>query len=216
MDKKSRAVEVIELIREFGYECALVGGLAVSVRARERFTRDVDFAVSVSSDREAEGLTFALQGKRYRLLSVIENTASGYLATARFAHPDDGEGQEPTVDLLFATTGIEHEIVVAAKPVEIIPGCTIPVARLPHLIAMKTLSEREGRERDRDDLRELLAAASHEDVKEARTLLTLIEERGYHRDKDLLARLGEAQEELRARQQRQREGGRELEGDLGP
>ena len=35
---------------------ALVGGLAVSARAEPRFTRDVDLAVAVVSDDEAERL----------------------------------------------------------------------------------------------------------------------------------------------------------------
>lgn len=199
MDRRNRAAEIIELIQELGYECALIGGLAVSVRARERFTRDVDLAVAVSSDREAEGLTFALQGKHFRLLAVMESKVSGYLATARFAHPDDKSGEEPTVDLLFATTGVEHEVVAGATPVEVVPDCVIPVARLSHLIAMKTLSEREGRERDRDDLLALLSSATSEDIQEARALLELIEMRGFHRGKDLQARLAGALNAVRGR-----------------
>jgi hypothetical protein len=35
---------------------ALVGGLAVSVRTEPRFTRDVDLAVAVFDDNEAEAL----------------------------------------------------------------------------------------------------------------------------------------------------------------
>jgi len=35
---------------------ALVGGLAVSVRTEPRFTRDLNLAVAVSNDREAESI----------------------------------------------------------------------------------------------------------------------------------------------------------------
>jgi hypothetical protein len=38
---------------------ALVGGLAVSVRAEVRFTRDVDLAVAVENDAEAESLVYS-------------------------------------------------------------------------------------------------------------------------------------------------------------
>ena len=48
------AVKVLRDLRELGYGCALVGGLAVGVRARPRTTLDVDFAVAVESDAEAE------------------------------------------------------------------------------------------------------------------------------------------------------------------
>ena len=44
-----------ELARR-GTQFALVGGLAVSVRAEVRFTRDVDIVVNVLDDRAAEEL----------------------------------------------------------------------------------------------------------------------------------------------------------------
>lgn len=40
---------------------AVVGGLAVSVRTEPRFTRDLDVAAAVASERGAEGLVPALQ-----------------------------------------------------------------------------------------------------------------------------------------------------------
>jgi hypothetical protein len=44
--------------------CALVGGLAVSARAEPRTTRDVDLAVSVLGDEQAEQLIFHLQDRQ--------------------------------------------------------------------------------------------------------------------------------------------------------
>lgn len=38
---------------DLGVRWAVVGGLAVSVRAEPRLTRDVDLAISVSGDRDA-------------------------------------------------------------------------------------------------------------------------------------------------------------------
>lgn len=40
---------------------ALVGGLAVSVRTEPRFTRDIDFAMAVADDDEAEAIVYSLQ-----------------------------------------------------------------------------------------------------------------------------------------------------------
>ena len=48
-----------------GKRFALVGGLAVSVRAEVRFTRDVDLAVAVENDAEAESLVYALKSRGY-------------------------------------------------------------------------------------------------------------------------------------------------------
>jgi len=49
-----------ELVR-LGRRFASVGGLAVSVRAEVRFTRDVGIAVAVADDLEAESVTYELR-----------------------------------------------------------------------------------------------------------------------------------------------------------
>lgn len=45
---------------------ALIGGLAISVRSVPRFTKDLDFAVAVADDSEAEGVVHRLGGRGYR------------------------------------------------------------------------------------------------------------------------------------------------------
>ena len=51
---------------------ALVGGLAVSLRSRVRFTRDIDLAIKIASDAEVESLTLALQASGYRVKALVE------------------------------------------------------------------------------------------------------------------------------------------------
>lgn len=51
---------------------ALVGGLAVSVRAIPRFTRDLDFTVAVAGDPEAENIVHRPGGRGYRPVEVLE------------------------------------------------------------------------------------------------------------------------------------------------
>ena len=43
---------------------ALIGGLAISVRSVPRFTKDLDFAVAVANDSEAEDVVHRLRGTR--------------------------------------------------------------------------------------------------------------------------------------------------------
>jgi predicted nucleotidyltransferase len=175
-----------------GLPWALVGGFAVSARAEPRFTRDVDVAVAVADDRSAETLVHTLRAEGYRLLAAVEQDAVNRLATVRL-------GREPehgiVVDLLFASSGIETEIARAAETMEILPGLTVPVARTGHLIAVKLLArDDDSRPQDLADLRALHAVATPADVKLAREAISLITERGFHRDRDLataLARLGE-------------------------
>jgi predicted nucleotidyltransferase len=171
-----------------GVRCALVGGLAVSVRTEPRFTRDADLAVAVASDAEAESLIRALHAENYGVEAGVEQDAVGRLATVRLR--PSIESEPPVIDLLFASSGIESEIVTEAESIELLPNLTVNVARTPHLIAMKVLS-RDDIERPQDlvDLRALLRVVSSDELARTRDLLGLIESRGYHRGRNLDAEL---------------------------
>ncbi len=168
-----------------GRRWAIIGGLAVSARAEPRTTRDVDVAVAVADDADAEALVFELQSGGYRVLAAVEQTGVGRLSTTRLATPGAGP-RGVVVDLLFASSGIEPEIVGAAELLEILPGLHAPIARIGHLLAMKVLA-RDDRQRpqDWDDIRALLDEASAADVEEARRAVALIAQRGYHRGRPL-------------------------------
>ncbi len=94
------------------------------------------------------------------------------------------------VDLLFASSGIEPEIVGAAETVEVLAGVSVPVATVGHLIALKLLA-RDDRARPQDHvgLLALMRIARPADLTEARRAVALIRERGSHRGRDLAADL---------------------------
>ena len=166
---------------------ALVGGLAVSVRTEPRFTRDADFAVAVEGDAEAEALIQRLRASGYEIAALVEQEAVGRLATVLALR---GEAEGPVMDLLFASSGIEREVVAGAIPIELLPGLTVKVACLEHLIALKVLSrDDERRPQDLVDLRGLLRAATPAEVARARQVLEVITARGYHRGRELLPQL---------------------------
>lgn len=168
---------------ELGCGVALVGGLAVSVRAEPRFTRDIDLAVTVDDDRAAERLIRALLSNGYHSLATVEHQDTGRLAMVRVGIP----GGEQIGDLLFASSGIEPEVVAAAEPVEVLPALTVPVAQTGHLMALKLLSsDATTRPQDAADLRALVAVASPADRDTARRAVELIQARGYHRSRDLV------------------------------
>ncbi len=80
------------------------------------------------------------------------------LATVRLA-PADESPLGTVIDLLFAVSGIEPEIVAAADPVEAVPGFIVPVARIGHLVALKVLARDDRtRPQDRVDLGALLGS----------------------------------------------------------
>ncbi len=164
---------------------ALIGGLAVSARTEPRFTRDVDWAVAVQDDAEAESVVHGLVGGGYAILMTVEQDETHRLATVRLLPP--GEPSTGVVaDLLFASSGIEPELVDAADAIEILPGLVLPVAKVGHLIALKVLSTVPHRPQDTADLRALVGVASAADVELAKQALALIEARGFSRGKRLM------------------------------
>jgi hypothetical protein len=167
---------------------ALVGGLAVSVRTEPRFTRDADLAVALASDAEAEALIHELRAQDYRIEAIVEQEAVGRLATVRLTF--SSEPRAPVIDLLFASSGIETEVVADAEPIELLPGLTMGVARTGHLIALKVLSRDDvSRPQDLVDLRALLRVASPAELGRARESLALIAARGYHRGRELMSEM---------------------------
>lgn len=176
-------------LNDLGRRWALVGGLAVSARAQPRFTRDIDVVVLVASDPDAERLVHDLQARRYRVQAIVEQEAAARLATARLI-PSEEDEAGIVIDALFASSGIEAEIVSAAETLGVLPDLHIPVATVGHLIALKVLA-RDDRTRPMDhvDLVSLIGAATPSDIDQARTAVALIERRGFQRAKDLSAEL---------------------------
>ena len=176
-----------------GARWAVVGGLAVAFRSEPRFTKDVDLAVAVTGDEEAEGIVNRLQVRGYALASLVEQDYVNRLATARLVRPEAGTSSA-FIDLLFANSGIEDEIVRRADLLEVLPDVFMPVASIGHLIALKALA---GRHQDLTDLGYLISAASDADLGEARASVALIGERGFNRgqhlSEDLTAIIGQAQ-----------------------
>ena len=172
---------------ELEIKWALVGGLAVSSRAEPRTTRDVDVAIVADNDDAAESLISELQARGYRIITVIEQSGVGRLATVRLEAPRQDK-RSVFVDALFASSGIESELVAAATRIKVFADVEVPVATIGHLIALKILA-RDDRERpqDFDDIRALLAEAGKTDLEQAIEALKLIERRGFNRGRDLLS-----------------------------
>jgi hypothetical protein len=80
---------------------ALVGGLAVSARTEPRFTRDVDIAVAVENDGQAEALVHSLVRTGYAIIAAVEQDQTKRLATVRLfppgaelAHPERSKRED--------------------------------------------------------------------------------------------------------------------------
>src|SRR5690349_15146597 len=171
---------------------ALVGGLAVSARAEPRNTRDVDIAVAVTDDADAESLVSELMKAGWVVEAAVEQIETGRLATIRLL-PPRAKTSSTIVDLLFASSGIEPDIVARATELEAFPGVMMPVASIGDLIAMKVLAHDEKRRpHDAVDLQALAIAAAPTDLEVARSAVEMIVARGFDRGRDLVALLEQA------------------------
>ena len=189
MNRLERAlVELDKDLREQGARWALVGGLAMAARGVGRTTLDIDVAVAVAGDREAEQLVRALRARGYsQARDPREDRASGHLAMlGLFSRGSDPE-QRVVIDLLFALAGIESEVVAHAELLEVATDLALPVAVSGDLLAMKTLA---GRPRDLEDAEHLARLASAEDLAQARDAAQLVARRR-PADSDLPERLEE-------------------------
>lgn len=181
---ESQSRKIAGLLDERRAHFALIGGIAVSFRAVERTTKDVDLAVAVENDAEAEALVRSLSVAGYLVETVVEQENAERLSTVRLISRGDFA---MFVDLLFASSGIESEVVATAEKIEIFPGLVVPVATVSSLIALKVLSANEkNRLQDILDLQHLIDCSTPTDLESARELLSLITERGFNRNKNLL------------------------------
>jgi hypothetical protein len=119
---------------------------------------------------------------------VLEHE-SGRLATVRLRAAPSAL----LVDLLFASSGVEPEVVAEADTLSLAPDVALRVARAGHLIALKLLSRDDVRRpQDRVDLAALVTIADDEELARARRACASIVARGYACGRELLADLDEA------------------------
>jgi hypothetical protein len=198
MNKLARAIRhAISHFKSQKLPFALIGGLAVSARTEPRFTRDADFAVVVSDDKEAEGAIHQLISRGYQVVATVEHDVVDRLATVRLSLSDESASGVVT-DLLFASSGIEKEIVEEADSLEIFDDLSLPVCTLGHLLALKILSQNEdSRPQDLMDIKALLQVADNAELTRARRAVALITERGFHRGRDLTEDLESAIQKYR-------------------
>lgn len=165
--------DVAKRLGRHGVRCALVGGLAVSIRAEVRFTRDVDLAIAVGSDAEVESLTRALIAEGFALVAVVMQDERARIAIARIRSPSG-----VIIDLLAASSSICSRRRQASR------RRSWPVPRW----SKDSKAMRAARLQDEIDARSLLSSQTIDLVLVKRTL-ELIETRGYARGQDLQTKL---------------------------
>lgn len=179
-----------------GRDFALVGGLAVSARVEPRFTRDIDLAVAVRDDVDAEALVRHFTNAGFGIAALVEHETAKRLATVRLL-PPGGHEEGAVVDLLFASSGIERDIIERAELVTVVPDLTVAVATVSDLLVLKLLARDDVRRpQDRVDALALAGRLDEEGFDHVRRALAAIEAAGYQRGRDLQASLRRIREEV--------------------
>lgn len=169
-------------LRALGVRWALVGGMAVSFRARPRVTLDVDVAIPITAEADQDNLVRELRGRGYQGPFTLPRNQP--VRFVRLLAPNR-RTEGVFVDLLFELSGVERDVVELAQNGSVFPDLRVPIATTGHLLALKVLANRE---KDQDDIRALLESARREDIELARRALDLMSKRDFERleNRDLL------------------------------
>ena len=144
--------------------------------------------MTVEDDDGAQALIASMTGRGWSITALVEQDVVGRLATVRLAPTATDVGA--VLDVLFASSGVESEIVAAAVTLDVLPRLPVRVARPGHLVALKLLArDDERRPQDLADLRALRSVLDAGEIERAREAAALIQARGYARDRDLVAAL---------------------------
>lgn len=126
---------------------AIIGGVAVSVRAVPRYTKDVDAVLWVGEDGWEEILeSITRRGLKPKAVDPIR-----FARQNRLLLLTDQDGTE--IDLSFGALPFEEEMIRNAEPIEIGDGCTASVATAEALVIMKAIAWRP---KDQQDIRDIV------------------------------------------------------------
>lgn len=157
-----------------------VGALAIGARGRVRQTIDADLALFIDKNQDPSQLIDSLINIGYGLNNVYKKKDSKKVSLIRLFAPES-DNRLIELDFLISLCGIENEVVESAEVLEIWPGILAPIASMPSLIAMKArCQDLPERIQDKADLINLLLPfASEKDISSAKTMIKLMQERGF-------------------------------------
>ena len=138
--------EIQRLLDEAGIQSMVIGGLAIAVWGKVRFTKDADLKVALSRV-EASRLIASLPAEYQFLSEQPEQT----LKQLGFVFLKDASGVR--IDLLLAEMGFDQHAMTRKHLVEVQPGLKIFVCSPEDLIIYKLISTRV---RDHEDVRGII------------------------------------------------------------
>lgn len=139
--------DAIRLLESRGVPCAVIGGLAVSLRGLPRMTVDVDLVIHADVE---DGLRLARDLPSTPFAPLFEGVEE--VVTSAFILPLRHRVTGVRVDLAIGMSGFERDAVRRAMPV-VVGEVTVPVVSVEDLLVMKALAARP---QDEADIRGLI------------------------------------------------------------
>ena len=144
---KQTLVDVSKLLRQNEIDFALIGGLAVTVRAEPRATMDVDLIINCDVQR-CLTLVDELHGSEFQpLFEDVDDVVK-----RAFILPLKHQQTSVTVDLALGLTGFEQQAISTSSLIAF-DEFEVPVVSAESLMLMKLLA---GRPRDHEDIRKIV------------------------------------------------------------
>lgn len=137
--------EALEILTKAGVQPVLIGGVALSFYGIERYTKDVDFALSYAETSKISSLVQDREPKALRIGGVSFVTRAGVRVNL--------------IDHHFDYRDLFEEALAASRRSELrakVGASEVPVVPLPYLIALKLVADRP---QDEADLAKLLPRA---------------------------------------------------------
>jgi len=135
-----------KVLESYGIPYAIIGGVAVSIRAIPRYTKDVDAVLWVG---ESDWEKILAQVTQEGFTARAENPIS-FAQKNRLLLLIDEDGTQ--IDLSFGALPFEERMIRNAEPVEIASGCFATVATAESLVVMKAIAWRP---KDIQDIRDI-------------------------------------------------------------
>lgn len=148
---KNSLIETLEhmcaLLQKKKIPYALIGGFAVTLLAKERFTRDIDFTVQVGVKQFKRFQKTFEDSSDYKIDLVQFLSSKEVPDLVRLSH------QSISVDLLYANTKFQKELIKRAHSYPLGKG-SIKIASPEDLIVLKLLADRPQDWQDIQSLKE--------------------------------------------------------------
>lgn len=146
---RATLADAVAWLSSRGLPCALIGGLAVSLRGQPRMTVDVDIVVLATIDQALELVADLSTTPFAPLFEGVED-----VVRRAFILPLRHRVTGVRLDIALGMSGFERQAVQRATPI-VLGAVSIPVVKIEDLLVMKAIA---GRPQDEQDIRGLVRA----------------------------------------------------------